>query len=201
MASRKKSISQSAPATQTEARAKLNRYRQIQNTLDENRRVAAVRIDEISAALHTANAPLEAEAKATFLEMRSWWAVSGDEVTGGKAKSAIMAGCLIGTRFTTPALKSPTGMSANAAVTALRNLGLGYTDGAIRVKETLDKPAILKLLANKPYSLPVQAMVDLGFGVVQRNEFFIDTAADKTPATQNIDADVAITEIKKEPKS
>lgn len=193
MATRKKAAAQPAPATKTEAGELLVEYKSLQRNIDADQAAMNEAIALVMEKRAERRGPLEARQKEIFLALRSWWGVAADEITGGKAKSFTYAGCIIGTRMTTPSLKIPAGLTADGAVYKIRNLGLGYSDGAIRVKESLDKPAILKLIAERADSEPVRALMALGFASVQRDEFFIDTMPSKTPATAEIAVDDAVT--------
>ena len=58
-------------------------------------------------------APLDQRAKDIFKQLRAWWGVAAPALTEGKRKSVIIAGCKIGERTSTPALKHE-GMKAEA---------------------------------------------------------------------------------------
>lgn len=154
-------------------------------------------IAAIKANLETATAPMAAEMKAILKAAKPWWAANADQLTDGKRKSVELAGCLVGERLSKPALAYP--KPEYHAV----NLIEGRAWAALlRVKKELDKPAILKALA---YQEPgtddggLDALIDeleaveirdtlraLGFGVDQKEEFFIARLAELCAQTEAV---------------
>lgn len=174
-AARRKAPKQDAPQTMEQATDMLARYIGIVNEIERLRLDADTAIATIEAARDAALKPMEEGAKDLFRQLRAWWAVAGDAITEGKRKSAEIAGCLIGVRTTTPALKLPKGMKEVDAVDWLLSLRWAGARALLRIKESLDKPAILKLLGTEAGAI----LARKGFVASQREEFFIDRAAPK----------------------
>lgn len=178
---RRKAPRLEAPTTTNDAAELIGRYLRVTATIEAHKleTIEAHRqIDEIRAILTN---PLEEEAKALFLQLRTWWAVAANELTDGKRKSVELAGAQIGERTTPPALKLPTGMTADDAVAIVKALGLDYTADALRIKATLDKAVLVKLLLTSPHAAPAEQLAERGFTVVQRDEFFIVRVGSEDP--------------------
>lgn len=178
---RRKAARLEAPQTIGEATALLADYADIITGVEELRADADSSIAAIEAERDRMIAPLEQRAKDIFRQLQAWWAVAGDELTEGKRKSIKLAGCLIGVRTTTPKLSTGK-MKVMAAIEKLRSFG-GAFDTLIRVKESLDKPAILKALGSE-FDGPI--LKDAGFSATQKDEFFIDRAAAKPAAVEEV---------------
>lgn len=191
MTKRRKAAALPAATSMEEAVKLLGRFA----VLDAEVEARKARVDAAIASLRSQaaelDAPAEAEMKAIFLALKPWWAVSADEVTGGKRKSAELAGCLIGHRMTNPKLVYPT----PEAVAIEKLHALGYQD-LLRVKTELDKQAIIRALladanagdAEHQYEVVTgQAQLLLaGFDVSQKEEFFIDRLPPKASAVEVI---------------
>lgn len=183
---RKKSPALVAPTTIAEATAALSDYVDILTTIEEARAAADASIANIEAARDQLVKPLEARLKELFIPLRAWWAVAGEAITDGKRKSAEIAGCLIGIRTSTPALKLPKGKTSADIVAALMaELG---EDPFITTKRSINKPPIITIIRNglpadpeSPNGLLVNAIYHtltetIGLSVTQTEEFFIDRA-------------------------
>lgn len=157
------------PAAQSlpEAVAILGRYAQLQTSIDARRADAEVKIAEIRAAVDAAIAPDETLLKSLFNQVKPWWAVNADDVTGGKRKSVELGGCLVGHRTTTPRLTLAE-VTEQEAIESLKEWAL---EDFLRIKEEFDKPAILKELDAD--SDDGRKLAGLGFRKSQREEFFI----------------------------
>jgi phage host-nuclease inhibitor protein Gam len=133
------------------------------------------------------NAPAEAEIKSLFLQLKPWWAVAADEVTGGKRKSWELGGCLIGHRIGNPALVHP--QPEAFAIEIIEALGIA---DLVRVKKELDKQALIRALSADEAALDQNdrsIIVDLkmhGFSIKQTETFFIDRLPPKDTAVETI---------------
>jgi phage host-nuclease inhibitor protein Gam len=174
---RRKAPRQLAPQTIEEATGLLGRYVGILTETERLRADADVAISTIEAARDGAIAPMEEEAKDLFLRLRAWWGVAGDTLTEGKRRSTELAGCLLGVRTTPPSL-SIGKMKVADAIAKLADTLPGF----LRTKMELDKPALLKVLAGEyPGDL-----IELGFSIRQKDEFFIDRAAPKPASPEDV---------------
>ncbi len=182
-ATRRKAIRQQAPQTIDEAVAALAEYADILLGVEELQADAEASIAAIKAERDRMTAPMEQRAKDLFLELRAWWAVAGPELTDGKRKSVELAGCLLGERTTPPSLKMPT--PAAEAPVLLINAGFGEL---CRHKVEVDKQAVLGVLRSEARLsgeiLLQEALAELGFKAVQKEEFFIDRAGEKPAAVE-----------------
>lgn len=187
---RRKSSAQSAPSTLPDAIETIGRYLGILATSEQAKADADSAILAIQSARDELVAPLKAEADDLFLQLRAWWAVAGDDMTKGKTKSVELAGALIGERTTSPSLKIPRTMKAEDAVLFIKGLVDQFpgTEGLVRIKTELEKPALIKLLRSNTAAGPVVERIRAqGFTVSQREEFFIDRAAPKEPDPEQVD--------------
>lgn len=188
---RRKSTPQVAPSTLPEAIAIIERYLGLLGVEADAAAEADKAIQAIQVSRDELVAPIRAEANDLFLQLRAWWAVAGTELTGGKTKSTELAGAIIGERTTTPSLRLPRGMKVEDAVAFIKDMVEKFpgTEGLIRVKQELEKPAIIKLLRSGTAVGPVvEAIREQGFAVAQREEFFIDRAAPKEADPQLVNA-------------
>jgi phage host-nuclease inhibitor protein Gam len=176
IARRKAAAPAAAPATIEEAVAALAEYRDTMDAIARTRADAAEAIGKIEASRDTFVAPLEERAKALFIELRHWWAVAGEAMTEGKRRSIDLAGCKIGIRTSTPRLVLPKGMNEKAAIAWLKTLREKAGERFLRLKEALDKPAVLKVLGPEPSAMATVLQLR-GFAAKQSDEFFIDASA------------------------
>jgi phage host-nuclease inhibitor protein Gam len=195
---RRKAPRQLAPQTIEEATTLLGRYSEILTSVETLRADADAAIAQIEAVRDTLVAPIEEEAKSIFLQLRAWWGVAGGELTEGKRKSHELAGCVLGERTTPPSLAIGK-MKTAEAVAALYRRAVELRDEAeqraeaaaeadrirklVRTKMELDKPAILRELASNDLG---PTIVALGFSSRQKEEFFIDRAAPKPAAVEEV---------------
>ncbi|WP_370176275.1 host-nuclease inhibitor Gam family protein [Sphingobium abikonense] len=175
--SRRKAPKQEAPQTIEDAVVLIAEYRDILNKTDELKLDADTSIAAIMAARDGFVAPLDQRAKDIFKQLRAWWGVAAPALTEGKRKSVIIAGCKIGERTSTPALKHD-GMKAEALVDQLAELGLAEL---LRMSTKLDKQACIAAISDN--SELGQVLLWLGARNHQTEEFFIDRAEQKEPAT------------------
>lgn len=188
---RRKSSTQSAPSTLSDAIDTIERYLGLIAAAENAKADADAAIMAIQAARDELVAPLKADADDLFLQLRAWWAVAGPEMTKGKAKSIELAGAMIGERTTSPSLKIPRGMKAEDAAQFIKGLVENFPsmEGLLRVKTEIEKPAVIKLLRSNTATGPVVDRIrEQGFVVSQREEFFIDRAAPKAPDPELVDA-------------
>lgn len=199
---RRKALRQTAPQTIEEATELLGRYAGIITEIERLRADADASIAAIQAARDGFVAPLEQAAKELFLQLRAWWGVAGEMLTEGKRKSCELAGCILGVRTTPPSLKMP----AKDEEAALILQNAGFAD-FLRVKLSVDKPAVLKVLSagqeleslrNQAANDAARELIDeieariarlreLGFKPKQKEEFFIDRAAPKPANPEEVE--------------
>lgn len=176
------------PAAQTEAEAivLLTRYAALASAIAaRNERVAAA-IASLRAQADALNAPEDAEQKAIFLQLKPWWAVAGEAITGGLRKSWELGGCLIGHRTGNPTLLHP-----KPEAVAVELLYAQGWHGCLRVKFELDKPMLTRGLAGSPFDGEAGQAVaaqlkSWGFSIVQKEEFFIDRLPPRGPGTETV---------------
>lgn len=183
---RRKTTAQPAPQTLDQAIDLLTRYSTIAAGLAQVEVDRAEAKAKIDAAADKLVVPMEVELAEIVRQLKPWWAVASEELTNGKRKSIELAGCLIGQRMSTPKL-----------IYLGKALGKANTDAAIaeveacryaqllRLKKELDKPAILKALADGD-----EIVTGMGFGSRQREEFFVDAIPPRQLATREVAEDV-----------
>lgn len=180
---RLKSPAQPAPQTLGEAIAMLTRFSAISAGLDQIEVDRAESKAAIDAAADKLAAPMRESLKDMARQLKPWWSVAGGELTEGKRKSIELAGCLIGTRMTTPKLGFQ-GKEADAVEILVAEDLAAY----VRQKLTLDKQSLLGSLAKGGDAAARLRL--FGFTRRQREEFFIDRVPPKEPATEQVE-DVA----------
>ena len=183
MAPRRKAASINAPQNLKDAITAIAKYLALNADIDATTAEADDAIRAIEAARDEQIKPVEAQLKALFTEIRTWWTVARDELTEGKRKSIELAGALLGDRTTTPALKLPKGVTADELTAQL--IAEGAVDYIITTQKP-DKNALIRLLRSQledddeadPDRLRDQRMArdKLKLTVGQREEFFIDRA-------------------------
>lgn len=181
---RRKAPAQQAPQTIEEASFLLGRYVGRNTEVEKLRADADAAIAAIQAARDAAIAPIEQAAKDDFRQLHVWWSVAGPDLTEGKRKSIELAGCVIGERTTPPSLKMPGKVDEAAALL----VAAGWIDDLCRQKIEVDKPAVLKALGHDVMGPQLTA---LGFSSKQKDEFFIDRAAPKPEAVEEVSVEEA----------
>lgn len=161
-----------APQTIEEATALLGRYIDGLTEIESLRADADVHIAAIQSARDQVVKPIEEALKDMFRQLRAWWAVAAPAITDGKRKSVEIAGALIGERRAPPKLS----LGNKKPEDVIDALLYAQMFDFVRVKDSLDKPALLKALADATSDLAV-ALRHLGLDRVQADEFFIDRAA------------------------
>ncbi len=175
-----------------ELTARVGRFAVLSAEIERLEADTAVAIAELKAAKAELQQPLAAEMKAILAAAKPWWAANGQQLTDGKKKSVELAGCSIGERLSNPALAHP--KPEDVAIELIK--GHGW-QALLRVKEELDKPAIMKALAYQPGLADDltenEAALDLcdtlqalGFYVSQKEEFFIARLADPAKPTETV---------------
>lgn len=184
--SRRKAPKQEAPQTIADAVVLIAEYRDILNKTDELKLDADTSIAAIMAVRDGFVAPLEQRAKDVFRQIRAWWAVAAPSLTEGKRKSVTIAGCKIGERTSTPALKHD-GIKADALVESIAELGLSEL---LRITTKLDKQACIAAISDNTEL--GQVLLWLGARNHQAEEFFIDRAEQKEAPTQPVEIEEAL---------
>ncbi|MBU6167318.1 MAG: host-nuclease inhibitor Gam family protein [Alphaproteobacteria bacterium] len=196
MARRMKTPAAPAITSLDELTARVGRWATVQAQIETLQAQAGQEITAIKIRLGEALAPLEAELKAILLAAKPWWEANSEQLTDGKKKSALLAGCQIGIRLSPPALAFP--KPAEHAVNLIE--GQGWKT-LLRVTTELDKLAILKALAFVPPEAASEAEIDgivealdlrdglrrFGFDIAQKEEFFIARAAEPAPPTETVE--------------
>jgi len=158
---RRRSPALRAPRTQAEALPLLERYAVIAATVSLLNADRDERLAVINSEIDQAIAPLETEAKDLFAQLKTWWAVEGEAVTGGKLRSVELAGCQIGHRLTPPKLVHKFAKDGDAAI-ALR--ATAYGDPLTKVTFSLDKAAIMRRLDEETQAAALAAAAAPGIG-------------------------------------
>lgn len=173
---RRKAPKLPVPDSDEEAIDLLGLYAQTQALIEGVEADRRGRLAEINAAADAVIAPLEEQLKDYFNQLKPWWAVRGDHLLPKDRRSMVLGSCKIGHRTTTPKL-GLVKMTPEIAVATLKDHGWG--DQCVRIKEELDRPAILTLLGGDH----ADQFKALGFKISQRDEFFIDPVPTKKPNT------------------
>lgn len=181
---RRKSNVLTAPTTIEEATALLAEYSATLAAIEEARAVADVSIAEIEGYRDQMCKPHEERCKDMFTQLRAWWAVAGEHVTNGKRRSTEIAGCVIGIRTSTPALKSPAKVSAPDLLAKLTEWDLG--DEYLTISTKLNKPAIIATIRGADGYAKTELVSTYGFAVTQKDEFFIDRVKREQPADPEV---------------
>ncbi len=192
MAKRMKTPAAPAITSLEELTARVGRFAMLSAEIERLDAEAGEAIAQIKSDLAQRLQPLAVEMKAILTAAKPWWAANGEQLTDGKKKSVELAGCLIGKRLSKPALAHP--KPEDVAIELIK--GHGWP-ALLRVKEELDKPAIMKALAYQPgladdlteneAALDIcDTLQALGFYVSQKEEFFIARLADPAKPTEEV---------------
>jgi phage host-nuclease inhibitor protein Gam len=182
-----KSAAQRAPQTTEQAVELLDRYAGICAKADKIEAERAAELAVINSAADVLLVPLVAELKDIAAQLKPWWAANVELLTQGKRKSIELGGCQLGYRMTPPKVTFEHGKDEDAAVALMGN---GFGERLVRTAIAPDKPAILKLLETTPAddAIALRADIDklkeIGFGVKQTEQFFVDALAPATIADQ-----------------
>ena len=192
---RRKADKLPAAKTTEEAIALLARFAEVDGEIERENALTELTIANLRAARDTLQAPLKAELKALFNQLKPWWAVAHEQLTEGKRKSVELGGCQIGHRTSTPALKLE-GLTEAEAIEHLE--ALGFEAWAIRTKKELDKPALIAALRKlgatgedgelNADGVDAQVLDGLGLKVSQKEEFFIARIPPVEPAVEQVAA-------------
>jgi phage host-nuclease inhibitor protein Gam len=193
MAKRRKAPAVEAPQTKAEALALADRY----VALEQAAARAQAQLDKEIAAAKASHAltmeAIEPQLQDVFAGLRAWWAANAAELTKGKRRSIELGPVTLGERTGMPKLKLPKGMKAEAALAWLKRLRWGGRVRYIRVKEEIDKAAIITALNAKEGAAPTLRQAQLtfksgGFSVVQAEEFFIRTGEPESSIDMQLEA-------------
>ena len=179
---RRKSAAQEAPQTLEQAVALLGQYRDLVDMVDDLADERDRAIARIKGEYDLIAAPIGVRAQDMFRQLRAWWAVAGEELTGGKRKSAPLAGVIIGERTTPPSLQLPKGKNVDDIVAVLL---AHFGDTYVVTSHKLDKPPIIRALRepvdgldaeeDRQFLAEIAVLSGLcGLSVSQKEEFFID---------------------------
>lgn len=182
---RRKAPKQEAPQTLEQAIARISEYRDLTDAIDSLQLEASSAVARIQATYDEQAKPLELTARAIFLELRAWWAVASTELTEGKRKSILLAGCSIGERTTPPAVSLKKGLKME---TLLQKLEVAGHAILLRVSTKLNKQTAIKSIqADDEIG---KWLAEIGVGIRQKEEFFIDwpkpAPADVVPDPEDI---------------
>ena len=174
---RTRSPAMPAPQTLDEALILLRQYAVIDAHVAQ---LEATKQAEVARIQASADSEIHAhlqQLKDLTLQLKPWWAVARDEVTGGKRKSIELGGCVIGYRVSSPKLthdgKQP------EAIERLQSHE--WAKPFIRTKLSLDKPAIIKAIGADL----AEKLEGLGFKLrPQRDQFFVDRVPPKPVETE-----------------
>ena len=186
MSKRRKAAAVEAPQTRAEAIALAEEYAKIEDTIADSQKLLEYQINQAKAAHAARMANAEERLKPVFAGLRAWWAANSAELTKGKRRSIELGPVTLGERTGMPKLKLPKGMKAEGAIAWLKGLEWTGALGFIRIKEELDKEAVIKAL-RAPADAPADAQAarkhfsDGKFEVVQAEEFFIRTGEPESP--------------------
>jgi phage host-nuclease inhibitor protein Gam len=188
-AARRKAPTQVAPQTIEEATSTIDRYMAMQSSIEGIKAEADASIQQIEGARDGMVAPLEQAQKELFKQLRAWWAVAKDQMTDGKRKSIELAGAIIGERTNTPSLKLPKGVKQDEFIEKIRAALADDATPYIRTKLELDKLAIIKTLRKGEDDTMAERLAQLGAGVSQATQFFIDRAGKREADPELVDVE------------
>ncbi len=186
MAKRRKAAAVDAPQTMAEAIALADRYVALEQAAARAQAFLDKQIADAKSTHAITMETIEPQLQTAFAGLRAWWATNADELTKGKRRSIELGPIVLGERTGMPKLKLPKGMKAEAALAWLKGLRWGGRVRYIRVKEEIDKAAIIAALNAKQQAAPTVQEAQRhfksgGFVVVQAEEFFIRTGEDEAP--------------------
>lgn len=186
MAKRRKAAAVDAPQTKAEALALADLYVAAERTATWSQAVLDEQIAKAKSEHAARLEKIEPHLQTAFAGLRAWWSANAAELTKGKRRSIELGPVTLGERTGMPKLKLPKGMKAEAALAWLKGLRWGGRVRYIRVKEEIDKAAIIAAMNAKQGAAPTLQEAQLqfksgGFIVVQAEEFFIRTGEDETP--------------------
>lgn len=167
--SRRKGPALAAPSTYAEAVAIAEAYGSEERRIANIRAFTEKRIAEVKAAADAEIAKTAEGQSMRFAQLKAWWAVAQGDVAKGK-KSFAIGGIVLGDRTSTPKLGFLEKRKEADALAWLRALRWIRSSVFVRTKHELDKPAILKALAEGKADA---AMLKAAFKTVQKDEFFI----------------------------
>jgi phage host-nuclease inhibitor protein Gam len=165
---RRKKQAVDAPQTMAEAVFIAEEYAKLERanakadaTCDSQIDEAKARRDEIIAE----NKPL---IDAKFDQLQAYYSVNMECLTDSKRRSVELGPITIGERLTTGKLKNPKGMKVPAAIALLMSIR-GGAKKYLKIKTSIDKPAVMKALKDAPKG----TLAKRGFSISQKDEFFV----------------------------
>lgn len=185
MAKRRKAAAVDAPQTMAEALALADRYVALEQAAARAQAFLDKQIADAKSTHAITMEAIEPQLQTAFAGLRAWWAANAAELTKGKRRSIELGPIVLGERTGMPKLKLPKGMKAEAALAWLKGLRWGGRVRYIRIKEEIDKAAIISALNAKEGAAPTlqeaqRTFKSGGFIVVQAEEFFIRTGEPET---------------------
>jgi len=172
---RRKQDSVHVPADRAEAEVMIAEYTELERQRLLEELAADEAIDAIKVQRAEALALIDAEAKPLFAGLKAWWEAGGAAEVAGKKRSAELGNAKIGIRLTSPAVKLARKVKLQDVVDWLRSLRWSRSKEFLRVKESLDKEAVIKAVRADKKTAEAFAK---HLTVVQVDEFFIDTGLD-----------------------
>lgn len=173
---RKKQAALAVPLSETEAVALLALY------VGDDRCALKVRlhyqasIDKLEQERDSVLAAITEIQKPRFAALKAWWEAGG-KALAGKKRSAELAGALLGIRLTPLKVMLPKGLKDTGVVEWLRSLRWAKARRFLRTKVEFDKEALIK--AHGAEEDVRRMFSSKGIGLVQTDEFFIDTQLDE----------------------
>lgn len=182
---RKKSLALPVPETRAAAAELAAEYVTADRRMLEIKVGYELQIDRLKAERDRILAGLATEQQSRFAQLKAWWEAGG-KALAGKKRSAEFAGAQIGTRLTPPAVKFAKGVKAENVIAWLKSVRWSKASQLLRTKVELDKPAIIKCVADSQGEQDLLAQA--GVTVEQIDEFFIDTGLSEEDARQRLAA-------------
>lgn len=182
--SRRRKTALEVPASTEEATALLAAYVEVERVVLLVRIRDQLAMDAMKAERDAELALLGEAQEQRFASLKAWWEAAGQELA--KGRSAELAGAKIGIRLAPPKVKFAKGTKAEGVVEWLLRLRWARAKEFLRRKVELDKQALIKAHAGDEYVRRMFARA--GVGVVQEDEFFIDTGLDEDAIRASIEA-------------
>lgn len=183
---RRKATAVDAPQNLSEALPLLGEYARLEAIISqadaERERGIATLNDDYNALA----APLVNELAALTLRIKAWFEANRSQLTNDKRKSIAIGGCEIGHRTGNPTLKMPKGMDEALTITWLKLQDASWARALIRITETLDKAAMIRVLRLNSPSMATMWLTEAEYRTGQREQFFIQSTVPKPDATIEI---------------
>ena len=183
---RRKSTATDAPQSLTEALPLLSEYARLEAIISQASAEREAGIAALNAEYDERAAPMLSALSDITVRIKTWFEANRAGLTGGKRKSIEIGGCEIGHRTGNPALKPPKGMNDALTITWLKLQNEPWAQHLIRVAETLDKAAMIRVLRLSEPSLATTRLKEAGYETKQGESFFIKSAAPAPEAVIDI---------------